>query len=115
MAHHSLFLPSPCEVWFTVFSAFSLHSITAEMVQRLGSIDLAVAHMVCNLGGRVQFVGGPRDHWHQRYNKSPPDLPSTYTGDLKLEAIDLSGTSVMYEGFKWLRESSLSLSLHHAY
>ncbi|KAM7541035.1 hypothetical protein Aperf_G00000047093 [Anoplocephala perfoliata] len=78
--------------------------ITDEMIQRRGSLDLAVAHMVCALGGRVQFVGGPPNHWHLSYNKAPPDLPASYSGDLKLEAIDLSGTAVMYEGLTRLPE-----------
>lgn len=81
------------------------------MIQRMGSLDLAVAHMVCNLGGRVQLQAGlaPPGHWHQRYNGAPADLPNTYSGHLKLEAIDLSGTPVMYEGLKMLRESPLCL------
>ncbi|VDL19744.1 unnamed protein product [Hymenolepis diminuta] len=78
--------------------------ITDEIVQKRGSLDLAVAHMVCALGGRVQFVGGPPDHWHQCYNKSPPDLPLSYSGELKLEAVDFSGTAVMYEGLLHLPE-----------
>lgn len=86
-----------------VFVCHFPFSITDEIVQKRGSLDLAVAHMVCALGGRVQFVGGPPDHWHQCYNKSPPDLPLSYSGELKLEAIDFSGTAVMYEGLLHLR------------
>nr|CDS22511.1 ATP synthase subunit s protein [Echinococcus granulosus] len=76
--------------------------ITDGMIQHRGSLDLAVAHMVCNLGGRVQFVGEPAGCWHQSYNRAPPNLPSTYSEDLKLEVIDLSGTAVMYEGLQML-------------
>ncbi|VDD79345.1 unnamed protein product [Mesocestoides corti] len=72
--------------------------ITAETIEKRGSLDLAVAHMVCNLGGRVQFVGDSPNRWRQRYNKGPPDLPPFCSDDLKLEAIDLSGTAIMYEG-----------------
>ncbi|VDO11219.1 unnamed protein product [Rodentolepis nana] len=78
--------------------------ISDEMVQKRGSLDLAIAHMVCALGGRVQFVGGPPNHWHQCYNKSPPDLPLSSSSELKLEAIDFSGTAVMYEGLLRLPE-----------
>lgn len=83
---------------------FHFFSITDEMILRRGSLDLAVAHMVCALGGRVQFVGGPPNHWHLSYNKAPPDLPASFSGDLKLEAIDFSGTAVMYEGLTRLRK-----------
>ncbi|VDM33409.1 unnamed protein product [Hydatigera taeniaeformis] len=79
-----------------------LNSITDEMIKRRGSLDLAVAHMVCDLGGRVQFVGEPLGCWHQSYNRGPPNLPSTYSDDLKLEIIDFSGTAVMYEGLEML-------------
>ncbi|KAL5112684.1 Distal membrane-arm assembly complex protein 2 [Taenia crassiceps] len=76
--------------------------ITDEMIQHRGSLDLAVAYMVCYLGGRVQFVGELAGRWHQSYNRAPPNLPSTYSDDLKLETIDLSGTAVMYEGLAML-------------
>ncbi|KAL7061614.1 hypothetical protein AAHC03_013 [Spirometra sp. Aus1] len=75
--------------------------ISIQSIQHLG-LDLAVAHMICNLGGRVQFVGS--DRWFQRYNNGPSDLPNCYVGDLKLEAIDASGTPIMYEGFKLFSE-----------
>lgn len=65
------------------------------MIQHLG-LDLAIATMVVNIGGRVQFAGS--DRWFQRYNKGPSELPTTYVGDLHLEVIDLSGTAVMYQG-----------------
>ncbi|VDL97483.1 unnamed protein product [Schistocephalus solidus] len=86
--------------------------ISTESIQHLG-LDLAVAHMICNLGGRVQFVGS--DRWFQRYNHGPSELPNCYAGDLKLEAIDASGTPIIYEGFKsssfsviWLLKSNAS-------
>ncbi|KAL5963126.1 Distal membrane-arm assembly complex protein 2 [Taenia solium] len=85
-----------------MFCSSTSSSITDEMIQRRGSLDLAVAHMVCNLGGRVQFTGEPPGCWHQSYNRAPPNLPLTYSGDLKLEIIDLSGTAVMYEGLEML-------------
>ncbi|VDN21036.1 unnamed protein product, partial [Dibothriocephalus latus] len=75
--------------------------ISTERIQHLG-LDLAVAHMICDLGGRVQFVGS--DRWFQRYNQGPSGLPNCYVGDLKLEAIDASGTPIMYEGFKFFSE-----------
>lgn len=90
------------------------NSITDEMIQHRGSLDLAVAHMVCGLGGRVQFVGEPPGCWHQSYNRAPPNLPSTYSEDLKLEIIDLSGTAVMYEGLEMLREFLTTFRIFNA-
>ncbi|CAL8086734.1 unnamed protein product [Calicophoron daubneyi] len=75
--------------------------ISDAAVQHLG-VDLAVAHMICNIGGRVQFVG--RDKWFQRYANMPAGLPRRYVGDLRIESIDLSGTNVVYEGFELMPE-----------
>ncbi|KAL7061619.1 hypothetical protein AAHC03_014 [Spirometra sp. Aus1] len=83
--------------------------ISIQSIQHLG-LDLAVAHMICNLGGRVQFVGS--DRWFQRYNNGPSDLPNCYVGDLKLEAIDASGTPIMYEGFKLFCKFSSGFIVH---
>ncbi|THD20704.1 ATP synthase subunit s protein [Fasciola hepatica] len=77
--------------------------VSDSAVQHLG-LDLAVAHMICNVGGRVQFVGS--DRWFQRYAGLSPGLPKKYVGDLKIESIDLSGTNVVYEGFELLPKLS---------
>ncbi|CAH8610704.1 unnamed protein product [Dicrocoelium dendriticum] len=71
--------------------------VTPAAVQHLG-LDLAVAHMICKIGGRVQFVGNEK--WFFRYAGLHSGLPSRYAGDLHLESIDLSGTNVVYEGFE---------------
>lgn len=68
-------------------------------IQRLG-VDLAVAHMICRIGGRVQFVG--HEKWFFSYAGLHSGLPHRYPGDLRLESIDLSGTNVVYEGFELL-------------
>ncbi|KAF6768793.1 Arginyl tRNA synthetase [Paragonimus kellicotti] len=73
--------------------------ISNHTIEHLG-LDLAVAHMVCNIGGRVQFVGS--DKWFFRFAGLPPELPHEYVGDLRLQSIDLSGTNVVYEGFELL-------------
>lgn len=73
--------------------------VSNEAVQHLG-VDLAVAHMICNIGGRVQFMNN--DKWYFSYAGLSPGLPRRYMGDLKIESIDLSGTTVVYEGFELL-------------
>ncbi|VEL28672.1 unnamed protein product [Protopolystoma xenopodis] len=62
-------------------------------------LDLAVAHMICRIGGRVQFAGS--DYWYQAIKDVPADLPIS-TGQIKLETIDASCTSISYEGFDHL-------------
>lgn len=72
--------------------------LSKEHIEQLG-LDLAVAHMVCKIGGRVQWLGS--DDWIHDYAGIPARLPTTFS-DLKLKAIDLSGTCVVYEGFEYL-------------
>ncbi|KER19972.1 hypothetical protein X801_02391 [Opisthorchis viverrini] len=71
--------------------------VSNDAIQHLG-LDLAVAHMICNIGGRVKFVGS--DKWFFRYANLRPELPTQYAGDLRLSAIDLSGSNVVFEGFE---------------
>ncbi|KAG5451405.1 Distal membrane-arm assembly complex protein 2 [Clonorchis sinensis] len=75
--------------------------VSNDAIQHLG-LDLAVAHMICNIGGRVKFVGS--DKWFFRYANLRPELPSQYAGDLRLSAIDLSGSNVVFEGFELLSQ-----------
>ncbi|CAH8838763.1 unnamed protein product [Trichobilharzia szidati] len=73
--------------------------ISDKEIEKLG-IDIAVAHMVCRLGGRVQLVG--QTEWIQSYYGIPPILPNKYDDKFLLQTIDLSGTSIVYEGLEFL-------------
>ncbi|CAH8486446.1 unnamed protein product [Schistosoma turkestanicum] len=73
--------------------------VSDKEVANLG-VDIAVAHMVCRLGGRVQLVGHTK--WIQPYAGIPPTLPKKYVNDFMLETIDLSGTNIVYEGLEFL-------------
>ncbi|KAH8860966.1 ATP synthase subunit s protein [Schistosoma japonicum] len=63
-------------------------------------LDIAVAYMICRLGGRFQLVGS--SEWIQPYAGTPPLLPREFIDGFLLETIDLSGTNIVYEGLEFL-------------
>ncbi|XP_064621985.1 distal membrane-arm assembly complex protein 2-like [Lineus longissimus] len=70
----------------------------SKRLQLLGP-ELAAAHFVCPRGGTVKFEGN--DRW---FTKDPKDglvpfLPNTKTPGIHVEAIDLSGVHIVFEGF----------------
>ncbi|KAI6228668.1 ATP synthase subunit s, mitochondrial [Aphelenchoides fujianensis] len=73
----------------------------AERLLFLGA-DLAAAHFLVHRGASVKFVGDER--W---YKKGERELPGRKVEGLYLEAIDASGTELMFEGFDNLYD------LHH--
>ncbi|CAH8532406.1 unnamed protein product [Schistosoma rodhaini] len=73
--------------------------ISDKEVENLG-LDVAIAHMVCRLGGRVQLIG--HTNWIQPYAGIPPILPNKHVDSFVIETIDLSGTNIVYEGLEFL-------------
>ncbi|CAH8505313.1 unnamed protein product [Schistosoma bovis] len=73
--------------------------VSDKDVDKLG-LDIAIAHMVCSLGGRVQLIG--HTSWIQPYAGVPPILPNKYVEGFVIESIDLSGTNIVYEGLEFL-------------
>ncbi|KAH8860971.1 ATP synthase subunit s protein [Schistosoma japonicum] len=69
-------------------------------------LDIAVAYMICRLGGRFQLVGS--SEWIQPYAGTPPLLPREFIDGFLLETIDLSGTNIVYEGLEFLRLATLA-------
>merc|ERR1712038_1879987 len=75
--------------------------------------DLACCHFMLARGASCKFVGD--DHW-VKVSKDDKKIPLPNKRDLrfKLEAMDASGTNLMYEGFdnftslKWLKHLDLS-------
>ncbi|KAL3085296.1 hypothetical protein niasHS_010365 [Heterodera schachtii] len=60
--------------------------------------DLAAAHFIVHRHGSVKFVGD--DHWYKREGRAGTYyLPGTKTEGFYVEAIDASGTELMFEGF----------------
>lgn len=72
-----------------------------ERLQILGC-DLAAAHFVVYRGGAVKFVG--QSSWikdDQKKNQEYDDeLPNMYKPEYVLEAIDLSGLPIVFDGLK---------------
>ncbi|KAI6228412.1 ATP synthase subunit s, mitochondrial [Aphelenchoides besseyi] len=73
----------------------------AERLLFLGA-DLAAAHFLVHRGASVKFVGD--SCWYARKNG---DLPGRKVDGMYIEAIDASGTELMFEGFDNLYD------LHH--
>uniref|UniRef100_A0A0K0DBS2 ATP synthase subunit s, mitochondrial n=1 Tax=Angiostrongylus cantonensis TaxID=6313 RepID=A0A0K0DBS2_ANGCA len=63
--------------------------------------DLAAAHFLVHRGASVKFVGD--DTWYKKDKNNRYNLPGTKIPDLYLEAIDASGTELMFEGFENLQ------------
>ncbi|KAK5980352.1 hypothetical protein GCK32_004653 [Trichostrongylus colubriformis] len=66
--------------------------------------DLAAAHFLVHRGASVKFVGD--DAWYKKDKSGNYDLPGTKVPGLFLEAIDASGTELMFEGFENLQNLS---------
>ncbi|KAF7636924.1 hypothetical protein Mgra_00003663 [Meloidogyne graminicola] len=86
-----------------------------ERLMFLGA-DLAAAHFIVHRNGSVKFLGDP--HWHKRegiFRKY--SLPGTKVEGMYLEAIDASGTELMFEGFDNLYDLEFLrlLSLRNCY
>ncbi|CAJ0582606.1 unnamed protein product, partial [Mesorhabditis spiculigera] len=63
--------------------------------------DLAAAHFLVHRGAAVKFLGD--DLWYKR-NKKGYSLPGRKVPGLYIEAIDASGTELMFEGFENLHD-----------
>lgn len=59
--------------------------------------DLATAHFMVARGAQVKMVG--QNIWHKKTVNNEDSLPDRKTPGYKLEAVDASGTELMYEGF----------------
>uniref|UniRef100_A0A1I8ADP1 ATP synthase subunit s-like protein n=1 Tax=Steinernema glaseri TaxID=37863 RepID=A0A1I8ADP1_9BILA len=59
--------------------------------------DLAAAHFLVHRGAAIKLVGD--DTWIKKDKWGKYSLPGRKVPDLKLEAIDASGTELMFEGF----------------
>jgi len=71
----------------------------SERVQALG-FDLAAAHFIVFRGGRVQFKGAKI--WTSQDEDGEYTLPGRYQEGIHIEALDASGTTLVYEGFECL-------------
>jgi len=58
--------------------------------------DLATAHFLVHRGGRVKFRGD--DYWTERNEKGSYQLPNKYDPHYVLEAVDINGFDLHYEG-----------------
>lgn len=58
--------------------------------------DLATAHFIIARGGQVKMVG--QNYWHKKTEDDEVPLPGRKTPGYTLEAVDASGTELMYEG-----------------
>uniref|UniRef100_A0A1I7WUS9 Polypeptide N-acetylgalactosaminyltransferase n=1 Tax=Heterorhabditis bacteriophora TaxID=37862 RepID=A0A1I7WUS9_HETBA len=58
--------------------------------------DLAAAHFLVHRGAAVKFIEDK--NWYKRYKNDPYNLPGRKIPGLFLEAIDASGTELMFEG-----------------
>ncbi|CAD6188248.1 unnamed protein product [Caenorhabditis auriculariae] len=70
--------------------------------------DLAAAHFLVHRGAAVKFLGD--DSWYKRDKRKQYKLPGRKVENLLIEAIDASGTSLMFEGLENL-EGLLKLRL----
>jgi len=68
-----------------------------ERVQAVG-FDLAAAHFLVHRGGRVRFKDDI--NWTGQDKDGEYSLPAHYKEEFKVEAIDASGTSLVYEGIE---------------
>ena len=71
-------------------------SFVQERHEFLGP-DLATAHFVVARGGAVRFKG--IDEWFEMNDKEEIGFPRVKIPDMFVEAIDVSGTSMMYQSF----------------
>lgn len=60
--------------------------------------DLAAAHFLLHRFGAVKFVG--QDQWIVPGDEAVNSLPDRYDKAYRVEAIDVSGSSITYEGFE---------------
>ncbi|KAJ1349213.1 hypothetical protein KIN20_004684 [Parelaphostrongylus tenuis] len=63
--------------------------------------DLAAAHFLVHRDASVKFLGD--DTWYKKDKNNRYSLPGTKVPGLYLEAIDASGTELMFEGFENLQ------------
>lgn len=80
--------------YITEFSQFSQRFIP-ERHEILGS-DLATAHFIVARGGRVKFED--RDEWVEKDKKGSFNLPNKFDPEYVLEAVDVNGINLRYEG-----------------
>ena len=75
----------------------SVHSsYLAERHAVLGP-DLATAHFMVARGAEVKMKG--QDFWVRKTDDGKVPLPNKVDKSLKLEAVDATGTEIMYESF----------------
>ncbi|CAD8126359.1 ATP synthase subunit s-like protein [Caenorhabditis elegans] len=60
--------------------------------------DLAAAHFLVHRGAAVKFVGD--DNWYKKDKWNRYSLPGRKVDNLFIEAIDASGTQIMFEGLE---------------
>lgn len=70
-------------------------SFDPERHEILGA-DLATAHFLVYRGGRVRFKGN--SYWTERDEKGSYQLPNTYDPYYIIEAVDVNGFDMYYEG-----------------
>lgn len=75
--------------------ARSSQEFVPERHEILGA-DLATAHFLVPRGGRVRFKGNV--YWTERDTKSSRELPNIYDPSYILEAVDINGFDLYYEG-----------------
>jgi len=75
-----------CAYWLLV-------RFIAERHETLGP-DLATAHFAVARRGAVKFEGS--NQWIYKDDKNPNLLPTVPSKDLRLEAVDMSDTDMMY-------------------
>ncbi|XP_046752118.1 distal membrane-arm assembly complex protein 2 [Diprion similis] len=71
-----------------------------ERHEILGS-NLATSHFLVHRGAKVKFLGRPE--WVEKDPKGNYNLPSSFVPDFVLEAIDLNGIGLYYEGLDNMR------------
>jgi len=72
------------------------HKFLSDRHNTLGP-DLATAHFVVARDGAVKFKGS--NHWVTKRKDGTYSLPSLNISNMKLEAVDLSQTNVVYRSF----------------
>ncbi|CAB3403453.1 unnamed protein product [Caenorhabditis bovis] len=71
--------------------------VNPERLLFLGA-DLAAAHFLVHRGAAVKFVGD--DAWYKKDKNNRYSLPGRKVENLFIEAIDASGTEIMFEGLE---------------
>ncbi|CAI5444079.1 unnamed protein product [Caenorhabditis angaria] len=77
--------------------------VIAERLLFLGP-DLAAAHFLVHRGAAVKFIGD--DNWYKKDKFNRYSLPGRKVENLFIEAIDASGTQIMFEGLENLQDLS---------